>query len=85
MARGVVIVLCVLLVAAAPAAGRGERAAACPTSLANQLADTGDAVLSVTVDATAYGFSSTFLDTLGVSRPTIVPAGPMRPIAAPVP
>src|SRR2546421_4953347 len=51
MARGVVIAICALVVAVAPAAGRRERTDACAPTLANQLASTGPATQLITVVA----------------------------------
>jgi L,D-peptidoglycan transpeptidase YkuD (ErfK/YbiS/YcfS/YnhG family) len=51
MARGVVIAFCALLVAVAPAAGERRHTARCAPTLANQLADTGDAAQLITVVA----------------------------------
>jgi L,D-peptidoglycan transpeptidase YkuD (ErfK/YbiS/YcfS/YnhG family) len=51
MARGVVIAVCLLLVAVAPAAGERARSAECGTTLANQLADSGTGTQLVTAVA----------------------------------
>jgi L,D-peptidoglycan transpeptidase YkuD (ErfK/YbiS/YcfS/YnhG family) len=51
MARGVVIAVCALLVAVAPAAGERGRSADCAATLANQLADSGSGTQLITVVA----------------------------------
>jgi L,D-peptidoglycan transpeptidase YkuD (ErfK/YbiS/YcfS/YnhG family) len=51
MARGIGLLLCVALCAAAPALGGESRAAQCADTLANQLASTGSATQLVTVVA----------------------------------